>query len=263
MIACERVPTASVIEIPDAKCLEALLDQNVDQNGDGTISEEEAQTLTTLQLWPSGISDLTGIEHFVNLESLSIQLNAISSLSLSNNKALQFLECIGCELTDLDLSENQELRHLDCSGALAMVNSLTSLDLSANTYLEYLDLTGNKLEELDLSSNEKLNTLLCGYNQLKSLDVTSNKELTRLGCNNNQLMDIDVSQNPGLTTLITCGNKLTRLDISGNISLTKVGIDNMQSLVEVCVWVLPFPPQGVTVLSGYSPNIKYTTDCSQ
>ncbi len=37
----------------------------------------------------------------------------------------------------------------------------------------------------------------------------------------------------------------------------------MPMLTEVCVWILPFPPEGVTVLQGFSPNINFTTTCSR
>jgi len=36
----------------------------------------------------------------------------------------------------------------------------------------------------------------------------------------------------------------------------------MPSLHKVCVWEMPFPPNGVSVISDDSPNVYYTTDCS-
>ena len=35
----------------------------------------------------------------------------------------------------------------------------------------------------------------------------------------------------------------------------------MTTLVNVCVWIIPFPPAGVTLLSNLSPNVTYTTSC--
>jgi hypothetical protein len=37
----------------------------------------------------------------------------------------------------------------------------------------------------------------------------------------------------------------------------------MPSLGEVCVWELPFPPEGMTVHTTGSPNVYFTTECSQ
>jgi len=38
---------------------------------------------------------------------------------------------------------------------------------------------------------------------------------------------------------------------------------NMSSLYKVCVWEMPFPPDGVSVDSTDSPNVYFTTDCSK
>ncbi|MDF1574100.1 MAG: hypothetical protein P1P86_02780 [Bacteroidales bacterium] len=51
------------------------------------------------------------------------------------------------------------------------------------------------------------------------------------------------------------------LNLSNNSLLTKIGVDNMPMLTGICVWTLPFPPEGVVVLQGYSPNINFTTAC--
>jgi rhodanese-related sulfurtransferase len=37
----------------------------------------------------------------------------------------------------------------------------------------------------------------------------------------------------------------------------------MPTLFEVCVWVTPFPPEGLEILSTGSPNVYFTTECSQ
>jgi len=40
-------------------------------------------------------------------------------------------------------------------------------------------------------------------------------------------------------------------------------ISEMPSLYEVCVWVVPFPPEGVLVNTTGSPNFYFTTECSK
>lgn len=258
---CDQTEPADWVDIPDAAFLNALIDAGVDQDGDGRISVEEAETTRSMEIWSSGVSDLKGIEAFINLDSLVLQMNPLHQLDISKNNTLKYLVCIGCELSELDLSRNAALRYLDCSGSLAMDNYLTMLDLSGNPVLEYLCCAENEINSLDLSNNTILKELDCGRNQLESLDVSHNVELTKLLCNNNQLTGLDVSQNTALTTLITCGNRLTALDVSTNTSLMKLGVDNMPTLFQVCVWTIPFPPPGMVVLSGFSPNLYFTTDC--
>jgi hypothetical protein len=212
---CESVVNDELVQIPDAAFLQALMDEGVDLDGDGQISSQEAEQTTVIRIAPVGVTDLTGIEAFVNLDTLIVNLNPVDTMDLSKNRALRYLQCRYCELTTLRVTGNEALTVLDCGR--------------------------NKLDHLDLSGNPLLRELYCNNNRLASLDVTENSDLN---------------------TLISCGNQLTYLDISGNRKLTKIGIDNMPTLLEVCVWTLPFPPAGVTVLSGFSPNVSYTTTCN-
>ena len=43
----------------------------------------------------------------------------------------------------------------------------------------------------------------------------------------------------------------------------KLNIAEMPTLFEVCVWTLPFPPEGVEVDTTGSPNVYFTTECSK
>jgi hypothetical protein len=203
------------VDIPDGAFMEGLIAAGVDANVDGLISYPEAEATRSIMLPPSGITDLTGLEAFINLDSLSITLNPLSGLDLTENRALRYLECTSCELTSLDVSENPVL--------------------------------------------EKL---ICGRNQIMELDLSHNQSLVTLVCNNNLLNSLDVAINTGLTTMISCGNLLTGIDLSNNTALVKIGIDNMPMLTNVCVWTLPFPPPGVEILMGFSPNIIFTDRCN-
>lgn len=142
------------------------------------------------------------------------------------------------------------------------LNPLDQIDLSANTSLRYLSCTSCGLAELDVSDNPALELLDCGRNLIKDLDVSKNASLITLVCNNNLLTSLDLSANTALKKMISCGNRLTRLVISNNTALKLIGFDNMPMLTEVCVWVLPFPPAGVTTLQEFSPNITFTDRCS-
>jgi len=52
------------------------------------------------------------------------------------------------------------------------------------------------------------------------------------------------------------------LDISNNTALAFMILSDMPSINEVCVWEMPFPPQGVVVEMTNSPNLYFTTDCT-
>ncbi len=140
-----------VVTIPDSNFLSTLIDQGVDTNGDGIISPEEAEVIISLDVQGDSISDMTGIEAFVNLENLDCSDNQLSTLNVSHNTAL----------TVLDLWNNQ----------------LTSIDVSNNTALTDLSCVSNQLTSLDVSNNTALTFLACGFNQLTSLDVSNNTAL--------------------------------------------------------------------------------------
>ncbi len=60
---------AQNVNIPDANFKKELVGTfGCDYNGDGEIQYDEAKTLKLLLLDSKGISDLTGIEAFTNLE---------------------------------------------------------------------------------------------------------------------------------------------------------------------------------------------------
>jgi N-acetylneuraminic acid mutarotase len=256
--------------IPDTAFHHALIDEGVDINGDSLISYSEAEAVNSLNVegGVSGrITDLSGIQAFINLDTLYCSRNLLSSLDVSACTRLRYLECgdsygyLGKAnlLTNLDLRNNTALTYLDCSG-----NYINNLNLSNNAELKYLLCTFNEITSLDLAKNSKLALLCSGINQLASLNVTKNSALKSLSCYENQLTSLDVSNNPELTSL-SCGeNQLTNLDISNNTAITSLGLTNMPNLFEVCVWTLPFPPDGnyIDITDYGSPNIYFTTECS-
>ncbi len=151
-------PIPNVI-IHDNNFLIALVELGVDRNGDGKISQTEAESVKSLDLSSKEISDMTGIENFTNLDSL---------------------DCSRNDLTFLNVSKNTSLEYLDCH-----YNKLSSLDVSAITSLDYLHCGSNELTNLDISNNPNLGYLYCGHNQLTNLDVTSCTNLDYFVCWNN------------------------------------------------------------------------------
>jgi len=58
------------------------------------------------------------------------------------------------------------------------------------------------------------------------------------------------------------GKQLSKLDVSRNFELWNLFFENMPSLTAICVWELPFPPEGLTVYMEESPNADFTTECT-
>jgi Leucine-rich repeat (LRR) protein len=150
------------VDIPDANFLNALIEDGIDTNEDGQISYAEAAVVTKLDISQEKISDMSGIESFVNLDSLYCWNNKLVNLDVSYNTALTYLDCGRNELlSSLDVSECIALEELVCYG-----NFLTHLDLSNNPALVSLQCGhtkgdtgwGNQLTKLDISNNFAIGT---------------------------------------------------------------------------------------------------------
>ena len=165
------------------------------------ISYSEAMATRSIVLPPSGISDLTGLEAFLNLDSLTITLNPLKSIDLSANTQLKYLSCTSCELTMLDVSGNPALQHLICGR-----NLLEEIAVDQNLLLVTLVCNNNLLTELNISSNTALVKMISCGNRLTSLDISNNTALQVIGFDNMPMLtEVCVwtlpFPPPGVTTL--------------------------------------------------------------
>ena len=87
--------------------------------------------------------------------------------------------------------------------------------------------------------------------------------LEGLGCQYNQITTLDLGKNLALERLYCDGSGITTLDLSNNQELSLLSLMDMPALTEVCVWTMPFPPEGVTVDTTGSPSAYFTITCSQ
>jgi len=71
--------------IPDNNFLKALIEIGIDKNGDSIITPSEAKGIKSLCVEGKNISDLTGIELFVDLDTLCCGINQIFDLDVSKN----------------------------------------------------------------------------------------------------------------------------------------------------------------------------------
>ena len=199
------------VNIPDANFKAYLVGNTaINTNGDSEIQVSEATIFSgNISLFSGFYSDLTGIESFTALSSLSVQNNQITTLDVSQNTALTSLSVENNQITTLDVSQNTALTNLYCSS-----NQLTNVDISQNTSLESFVCDNNLLTNLNLSANTSLRYLQCNYNLLTSLDLSANTNLEVLGCAYNELININLSQNNLLFYLNCKNNQLTSLDLS-------------------------------------------------
>ena len=187
LIAFTQSIYAQTTSIPDSNFEQALIDLGIDSDGiiNGQVFTADIENVLTLDVSNKEISDLTGIEGFNSLEELECNFNQLTSLDLSQNTEIIFLNTSYNSLESIDLTSLTVLEYLLCDS-----NQLTSLDVSHNTELKSLECGANNLTTLDLSYNLLLDDLACSENQLISLDATQNVALTKLLCQDNPLLKV-------------------------------------------------------------------------
>jgi len=213
------------VDFPDA-ALKAVVEAEL-WVSDPTPSD--MQGLMVLSADSRQITDLTGLEHATNLQTLQLTHNQIGDISLLSSLAnLQKLVLNNNQISDISVvSSLANLQHLDIHANnlsdISPVSSLANLQililrinqisdisaLSSMAYLHHLDLGNNQIG--DISSLASLSSLksLCLYNnQISDVSAISNlTALQRLELRNNQIGNI--SPLSGLT-------QLERLDLGGN-----------------------------------------------
>ena len=248
---------AQTINIPDTRFKDMVVNEvvanydgtsgfsvTVDTNNDGEIQVSEAEAVIGLYLGnlsnDDKISNLEGLQYFVNLKYLSIQDNEISTIDASAFPDLEFLYVSDNLLTALDVSTNNNLNTLNCQFNQISVltnnsnieylycdiNQLTTIDVSNITNLLELGFSGNQLNTINLLNNVNLEKLNCAENQITDLNVSANINLIELSCSNNQMASLNTNNLINLS-LLWCGyNEITSLDVSNNLNLTNLRCSN-------------------------------------
>lgn len=166
------------LDIPDANFLEKLL-LDCDVNGNGRITDDEAEKVADLDLWYEDIASLKGIEYFKYLRILDARRNALTEVDLSKNLDLEELKIGENPLTTLDLKANTKLLLLDIEKS----EKIQSIDLSANKQLASFSAANSPIFVLgNISHLENLQSLSINGTATKSLDVTHNLKLKSLYC---------------------------------------------------------------------------------
>lgn len=235
------------ITIPDANFKNALLSNlSINTNGNNEIECTEALAYTgAINVDALNITDMTGIEAFVNITSLScnnqqtsfigpsylttlniIGLNALDSVSCTGNVKFKEFIASGCvNLTKVNVSTHDTLSvNLNNCLALTTLNlsnkRLKALTISGCSALTNLNCSNNFLTTLDVSTNLALASLNCSKNKLTALTTFNNVNLTTLDCSENQLPYLFTALNTSLTTLNCSKNSIPYLDVNNNTLLT-------------------------------------------
>jgi Leucine-rich repeat (LRR) protein len=210
-------PVAQYTLIPDLNFEKKLIALGIDSGTpDGKVLTADISGVTILSLTNSSISDLTGIEDFTSLTDLYVRKNQLTSINVSKNTKLLYLDIGYNQLTNLNTKSNVLLTSLVCQQ-----NQITSLDVSKNVLLEELMCHYNNLTAIDVSLNPELYMLDCLYNQITSVDISKNPKITELACENNQLTYLNLKNGNNINLDLTYSNFVN------NPNLTCIEVDDV------------------------------------
>ncbi|MBF4506445.1 T9SS type A sorting domain-containing protein [Flavobacterium sp. JLP] len=202
--------------IPDSKFEDKLIALQIDRDGkNGKVKTESIANILYLDLSLSNISDLTGIQDFTSLLQLTVNNNNLTSIDISKNLGLNYLNARSNQLTSVDVSKNVALFSLTLGS-----NFISNIDITKNINLTSLQVDNNKLSSLDLSSNTKLAVISAYNNSLVTIDVSKNTELAQLSCGDNQIRTLDLSKNTKLYSLYASNSKLVNVNVKNGTNVT-------------------------------------------
>ena len=219
--------TAQTVTIPDPN-LRAAIEEELGKVSGDTITVSDMERLTQFEAGESNISDLTGLEHAINLTSLYLSGNSISDItSLSGLINLTVLYLGGNSISDISaVSGLTNLRTLHLGGN--SISDITSLSGLINLNVLYFH--DNLISDISAVSDlTNLTSLSFGDNPVSDISAVSGlTNLTGLGLRNSSVSDISaVSGLINLTGLNLNNNSVSDISaVSGLTNLTSLSIWN-------------------------------------
>lgn len=220
------IGNAQYTSIPDANfeaALEALGYDDI--SADGQVPTANIEAVTELNVRSKSISDLTGIEAFINLETLNASENSITgSLDLTANAKLVNVYVFDNQLTSIDVSNLSLLEDLNVS-----TNDLITLDVSTNTALRELRISYTDIASLDVTDLTNLEEISAfRISLLTTVTLKNNTALRSISASRCNLSGLDFSECPGLEIASLSRNNFTAVDFRTNPLLTDVNLSENQ-----------------------------------
>lgn len=142
----------------------------IDENSDGEIEVSEVENIFRLDVSIGNISDLTGINYFVNLRALICSYNSLVNLTITNSITLMELDASNNELTSVNVNfGNSDMEYdpiLDLRN-----NNLTTFSVS-NAIFYQANLSNNQLSSLSINNCSFYSGFNVSNNNLTSIQFS-------------------------------------------------------------------------------------------
>ena len=228
LLAAALAPGAAAqpaaVSIPDAGLRGAIEDALGKQSGEA-ITEGDMARLTILDASHSGIRQLDGLQHAVNMRGLYLQGNRISDASsLANMARMQVLVLHSNDISQIDLTAMTDLRFVDLGN-----NDLATVDLAGQRTRVGENARTSKLYALWLNNNRLTSIDLSGLTALRDRpEGTAHPKYVSLRLDRNQLTSVTglADLRPGTWSLRLEHNRLTSVDLRGAEHLHYLFLNN-------------------------------------
>lgn len=176
------------------------------------------------------VSDITGLEDFTSLKTLSM-IAGISDLSpIEGLTLLEELFISDALDTTLDLSELVNLNYLNINET-----ALVNINLSSNINLTEVNIERTPASQITFSNNSLIEDLVIVDTEVQNLDLSQLSGLTSSSIVRNPMLEsIDITGSTLLEVIKVDENaKITDLNLSNNISLISVEVNENIELVSI------------------------------
>lgn len=244
--ACIGNPQYAYMETPKSDII--IVDEKLEDglksilklSAEQSITEENLQSLTVVDLSSKGITNLSGLEYAVNITHLNLANNQIRDIT--------------------PLKQLTKIRGLNVSG-----NEITSInDLEKLTDMGSLQVNNNQLKSIEVIRHfPRLHTLEASNNQITKIDVSGNTNLTVLNVADNLITDIkSLSKLKALINLDVSNNEVISLEALGslsNLTLLNISRNNIEDISPISKLIkMTFLVAANNKISDLSPLQKLT-----
>lgn len=199
----------------------------IDTNNDGEIQVSEALLIKYLNVYmgltQGPITNLLGINSFINLQSLRCNNHQIAALDISSLTSLTHLYCSNNYISNLNVSTAPNLKYLEC-----YANNMSTLNVTGLNNMQSLDCSSNQIGNLNLANFTSLQMLSADNNNLTSLNLSNLPNLTDVNVLDNMITTLITNNLPALLFLECSANQLTSLDVSTVPSLISISAQSNQ-----------------------------------
>ena len=212
--------------VPNDEFEQYLIDLGLDDTLDDFVLTANIESVTELefgeQLAIDDIADdLTGIEAFSGLISLTLNSQTVNELNIIAHPTLENIFLKQCSIQNMEVSGNSNLIELSLTQGASVQNLL----FSENPLAETISIFESGWINAIISSNPRLTSIANDDNHFGTTTrITNNQSLAEINWVNGSFGDTTFANNPNLTsvTIFFCNTRT--LDISQNPSITSLSL---------------------------------------